>query len=282
LDPVIANKIIEFIFTATGRLAIICDPDGVIVAAKVASRVGHVHEGARRMLHEDLPVAKVTVEQEEASGGIMKAGCNLPIVHNGARIGSIGISGDPEMTEPLARFASALTSKELREKELMDALLGNVAQIDKSITAIAAIVEHASSSQQKVTREVDEVEQLIGDSFKDIEQTDAVIDTIQAIASNTQMLGLNASIEAAHAKEQGRGFAIVAEAVRKLSVQCSEAAESVKETQAHLHDSMSRVVAFSKELAGSTREQARETADISRMAGELKAVSAALVAMTEG
>jgi sugar diacid utilization regulator len=281
MDAAIATKIIEFIYTATGRYSIICNVDGIIVAAKIVSRVGNVHAGAERMLREKLPEAMITMEQEEASGGAIKAGCNLPIIHNGELIGSIGITGDPERTEPMTRFASALISKELREREMLDALLTHVAQMDKSITAIASIVERTNSSQIKVTQEVDKVEQLIGDSFRDIEKTDEVIDTIQSIASNTQMLGLNASIEAAHAREQGRGFAIVAEAVRKLSVQCSEAAESVKVTQAHLHESMSRVVDFSKELAASTHDQAKETMAISRMAGELKAVSAALMAMTQ-
>lgn len=281
MDAAIATKIIKFIYTATGRYSIICNVDGIIVAAKIVSRVGNVHAGAERMLREKLPEAMITMEQEEASGGAMKAGCNLPIIHNGELIGSIGITGDPERTEPMTRFASALISKELREREMLDALLTHVAQMDKSITAIASIVERTNSSQIKVTQEVDKVEQLIGDSFRDIEKTDEVIDTIQSIASNTQMLGLNASIEAAHAREQGRGFAIVAEAVRKLSVQCSEAAESVKVTQAHLHESMSRVVDFSKELAASTHDQAKETMAISRMAGELKAVSAALMAMTQ-
>ena len=280
MDAVIATKIIEFIFEATGRYSIICDADGIIVAAKISSRVGSVHAGAQRMLREHLPDAMISVEQEEASGGAMKAGCNLPIVHNGELIGSIGITGDPDRTEPMTRLASGLISKELREREMQDVLLTNVAQMNRSITAIAAIVERTNSAQVKVTQEVDEVEGLIGDSFRDIERTDAVIDTIQSIASNTQMLGLNASIEAAHAREQGRGFAIVAEAVRKLSVQCSEAAESVKATQAHLHDSMSRVVGFSRELAANTHEQTKETAAITRMVGELKDVSEALMAIT--
>jgi septal ring factor EnvC (AmiA/AmiB activator) len=282
MDAVIATKIIEFIFTATGRHSIICNVDGIIVAAKITSRIGSAHAGAQRMLRENLPDAMITMEQEVASGGAMKAGCNLPIVHNGELIGSIGITGDPERTEPMTRLASGLISKELREREMLDSLLNNVAQMDRSITAIASIVERTNSSQMTVTKEVDEVEELIGDSFRDIEKTDEVIDTIQSIASNTQMLGLNASIEAAHAREHGRGFSIVAEAVRKLSVQCSEAAESVKVTQAHLHDSMSRVVAYSKELAANTHEQTKETTAISKMVGELKAVSASLMAMTQG
>jgi methyl-accepting chemotaxis protein len=114
----------------------------------------------------------------------------------------------------------------------------------------------------------------------DIDKTDEVIDTIQSIAANTQMLGLNASIEAAHAREHGQGFAIVAEAVRKLSVQCGEAAETVKTTQGHLHESMNQVAAYSKDLMAHTDEQTRSTSAIASMVAELKRVSEALMAMT--
>jgi methyl-accepting chemotaxis protein len=131
-----------------------------------------------------------------------------------------------------------------------------------------------------VSAKVEEVEHLIGASIDDISRTDEVIDTIQSISGNTQMLGLNASIEAAHAREHGQGFSIVAEAVRKLSVQCGDAAESVKATQTHLHESMRRVVDCSRNLMADTQEQTKATGDIARMVAELKRVSEALMAMT--
>ena len=120
MDAAIANKVIEFIFNATGRHSIICNKDGVIVAAKVTSRIGDVHHGARQMLREGLPHAMITPEEEKACCGRMKAGCNLPIWHNGELLGSIGITGDPERTEPLTRLASGLISKELRERDMYE------------------------------------------------------------------------------------------------------------------------------------------------------------------
>jgi sugar diacid utilization regulator len=281
LDTVIANKVIDFIFDATGRYAIICDVNGTIVAAKVSSRVGNVHAGAARICRENLPHIMITDEQERDSGGAMKAGCNLPIRYNDELIGTIGVTGDPATTEPVTRMASGLISKELREREMLDLLLGHAAQMDQSITAIVSTVEQVNSSQQKVSGMVDEVEQLVSASFEDIKTTDEVVETIQSIASNTQMLGLNAAIEAAHAKDHGRGFAIVAEAVRKLSVQCGQSAESIKVTQAHMQTSMSRVVDFSKDLTTNTHEQTKATNAIADMVTDLQKVSEALMAMTK-
>lgn len=281
MDRDIANKIIDFIYTATGMNSIVCDVEGTIVAAKIKSRVGDLHSGARKMLQENLPHIIITAAEEEASGGTVRAGINLPIRHNDELIGSIGIPGDPEKTLLVTKMASGLFSKELRERELLTLLLGHAAQMDSAITTIVSTVEQVNASQAKVSSMVDEVEQLVQASFEDIKTTGEVVETIQSIASNTQMLGLNAAIEAAHAKEAGRGFAIVAEAVRKLSDQSSASVEDIKVTQAHLNESMGRVVDFSKDLTSQTHEQTSATSAIADMVLDLKKISEALMAMTQ-
>ena len=281
MDRDIANKIIDFIYTATGMNSIVCDVEGTIVAAKIKSRVGDLHSGARKMLQENLPHIIITAAEEEASGGTVRAGINLPIRHNDELIGSIGIPGDPEKTLLVTKMASGLFSKELRERELLNLLLGHAAQMDSAITTIVSTVEQVNASQAKVSSMVDEVEQLVQASFEDIKTTGEVVETIQSIASNTQMLGLNAAIEAAHAKEAGRGFAIVAEAVRKLSDQSSASVEDIKVTQAHLNESMGRVVDFSKDLTTQTHEQTSATNAIADMVLDLKKISEALMAMTQ-
>jgi hypothetical protein len=281
MDRDIANKIIDFIYTATGMNSIVCDEGGIIVAAKIKSRVGDLHSGARKMLQENLPHIIITAAEEEASSGTVRAGINLPIRHNDELIGSIGIPGDPEKTLLVTKMASGLFSKELRERELLNLLLGHAAQMDSAITTIVSTVEQVNASQAKVSSMVDEVEQLVQASFEDIKTTGEVVETIQSIASNTQMLGLNAAIEAAHAKEAGRGFAIVAEAVRKLSDQSSASVEDIKVTQAHLNESMGRVVDFSKDLTTQTHEQTSATNAIADMVLDLKKISEALMAMTQ-
>lgn len=281
MDREVAENIIEFIYTATGMTGIICDEEGVIIAAKVSSRIGNVHDGARKMLQQGLPHIIITPEDEAASGGMVKAGINMPLRHNNQVIGSIGIPGDPEQTMLVTKMAVGLISRDIRERELFRRLLGHAEQMDGSISAIVATVEQMNTSQQKVSGTVDEVEQLVSASFEDIKTTDEVVETIQSIASNTQMLGLNAAIEAAHAKEHGRGFAIVAEAVRKLSIQCGESADSIMVTQAHLNESMGKVVDCSRHLTSNTHEQTRSTHAIAEMVLELKQISEALMAMTK-
>jgi len=186
-------------------------------------------------------------------------------------------SGDPTVAVPEGVDGH---QPEVGDPGADEAVAPLAGMMDRSSTDIVATVAQVNASQAKVAAMADEVEGLLKASLGDLDDTDAVLETIQSIASNTQMLGLNAAIEAAHAREHGKGFSIVAEAVRKLSPQCAESAEAIKTTQAHLHASMGQVVTFSTDLTATTHDQTRTTSTIADMVTDLKKVSEALMAMT--
>ena len=278
MDVVIAEKIVNFIYEEAGLSTVVCNDQGIIVAAKVASRVGDPHAGAQRLLAGKLAEIMISAEEEKSSGGLVKMGVTLPIIFRGEWIGTFGISGDLGNTAPIAKIAAGIIAKELQEAESDAHLLEQATQMEHSIAVIASTVEKLLTSQSLLAGTMQEVVQLLEKSSEDVDGTGNMIETIQAMSDQTNMLGLNAAIEAAHAGEHGRGFTIVAEAVRKLSEQSSSSADEIQAAHAQLQQSMAKVIAISGRSMQTAQEQSRAAEAISAMVMELKGIGEGLLA----
>jgi methyl-accepting chemotaxis protein len=102
------------------------------------------------------------------------------------------------------------------------------------------------------------VESSMGQLMKDIDAVGEMASSIQAISQRTNLLALNAGIEASRAGEHGRGFMVVAKEVRNLSEQARVSAEQIQTLIANVMDSASRTssaVGKSLEIVGTQEEQ---------------------------
>ncbi len=127
---------------------------------------------------------------------------------------------------------------------------------DEFAMSIGEISRQAASSAElarKATLSANEADTTISALSQSAEQVGQVVELIQTIAQRTNLLALNASIEAARGGEAGRGFAVVASEVKELAMQTSRATEQVanqiRDMQDTTGDSVKALRSIAKEVA---------------------------------
>lgn len=151
--------------------------------------------------------------------------------------------------------------------------LQEIKNADKEAERVKGISHENKHTIEQLAREVDEASRVINKLHQDSASIGSILDVIRGIAEQTNLLALNAAIEAARAGEQGRGFAVVADEVRSLA---SKTQESTQEIQAMIES----LQAGAEEAVGAMskgKQQAESCVTQSDLANEaLNSITAAV------
>lgn len=145
----------------------------------------------------------------------------------------------------------------------------------------AGIQELASRASQlaSTSKELDELSIVLQDNAK---KTDEIVAFIRQVAGQTNLLGLNAAIEAARVGEAGRGFGVVAEEVRKLAAASAESVKTISAALDHIATSVATLTQKVKEIDQNASGQTTAIHEMAKSSQDLAVLASGLSETAKG
>ncbi|HHF0480260.1 TPA: methyl-accepting chemotaxis protein [Vibrio antiquarius] len=143
------------------------------------------------------------------------------------------------------KVVTAVTQMSMTAKEVAsntNATAQAIEDANSQVTTAQHEVEQAIEGITELVTEIDSTSDAISDLSLQTEKITKVLDVIGEIAEQTNLLALNAAIEAARAGEQGRGFAVVADEVRSLASRTQNSTHEISDMLKQLQNGVSRAV----------------------------------------
>ncbi len=146
------------------------------------------------------------------------------------------------------------------EERLMDKIHSQMREVNEVRIMTQESIDEMNSSIQQTAVMSESLSEFANKTIDLVQQTDVTIRTMSQITRQTNILGLNASIEAVRAGEQGKGFAVVAKEVQKLAGNSEVFARQISEILGTIKDEVNQVFQQIQILKKATNEQL-ETGD---------------------
>ena len=166
----------------------------------------------------------------------------------------------------VVKFASDVTARvEQHEQDARSASAAYHISVETRKVAEQGtqVIQQAASEMREIAEDIAASSTLIAHLGERSEQITAIVNTIRGIADQTNLLALNAAIEAARAGEQGRGFAVVADEVRQLAARTSGSTAEISNMIGLIQSETRQAI---KSMDG-TRDRAAQGVELADQAG---------------
>jgi len=162
-----------------------------------------------------------------------------------------------------------------------ETLIESAQTVASTAEQISATIEELASSAAQLAQNQENMKTLGQEAEQQIKETDKILHFISDVSTNSNLLGLNAAIEAARAGEHGRGFSVVAEEIRKMSLNSANSVKEIKGIVAEVNNKILQMVDKTNEILEIGQQQAAATQQISASMQELAATAARIEEIAE-
>jgi methyl-accepting chemotaxis protein len=195
------------------------------------------------------------VGSDKALGGIPYFVCGMPFSDNGKVVGCV------------------LTSQMIANQEKVNSIAHGLAASSQEMTAG---MEELSSRAAALAISSRDIENLSVGLDQTTKQTDEIVSFIRNVASQTNLLGLNAAIEAARVGDMGRGFGVVADEVRRLAVASGDSVSRITQSLRRIQESVATLSQKIQSIDENVENQAKSIQEIADASQELAAMASSL------
>jgi len=214
--------------------------------------LGQVFNGTVAKIHDLIERVGHTVSQVELQAGQVET---VSAQSNQA------VSGQRTQIEQVATAMNQMSSTAQEVARSAAAAVSSAHSVNAETVSGRGLVQSQQGSIARLATEIDQSVRVINQLATDSQSISSVLEVIKSIAEQTNLLALNAAIEAARAGEQGRGFAVVADEVRTLARRTQHSTEEIEQMISRLHSGVAAAVkamGSSHEMASGTVEQSEK------------------------
>ncbi|MCJ7957972.1 MAG: methyl-accepting chemotaxis protein [Pseudomonas sp.] len=195
--------------------------------------LGQVFNGTVARIHDLIERVGHTVSQVELQAGQVQA---VSAHSNQA------VSGQRSQIEQVATAMNQMSSTAQEVARSAAAAVSSAHSVNDETVSGRGLVQSQQGSIASLASEIEASVQVINQLATDSQSISGVLEVIKSIAEQTNLLALNAAIEAARAGEQGRGFAVVADEVRTLARRTQQSTEEIEQMISRLHSGVGAAV----------------------------------------
>lgn len=242
-------------------------------AGNLVSAINHVVESLAAMATtNDLTIRLKTRSNDEL--GIMGRSFNVFMENIQRAVIEFFNSANSlsQISQEISSSSQQISAGAQQQAASFEELSSSVQSNSTNANSANELAQSVSQNAEKTGLGMDKMIETMGSIEKSSRQISEAVEIITDIADQTNLLALNAAIEAARAGEHGKGFAVVADEVRKLAERSAESAKDIRVIILESTTQVKQGVALSKEAGENLKAI---LSDITNVAGQLMAISTA-------